>query len=112
VVEEGAPADVFGGAGEEFGTSLSAERTSDLDEIDVTVWLDLGADEQVKQVFEETTSAAEGRYCDISSADGDYYVAHSFVTPLSIPYVLERYVPQLAAAVGGDPSTEVPAPAA
>lgn len=106
------PTDVFGGAGDEFGTSLSAERTSDLDKVDVAVWLDLEADKAVRKVFDETATAAEGRYFDISSADGDYYVAHSFVTPLSIPYVLERYVPQLAAAVDGDPSTEVPAPAA
>ena len=35
-------------------------------------------------------------------------MAHSFVTPLSIPYVLERYVPQLAAAVDADPSTVPP----
>ena len=35
-------------------------------------------------------------------------VAQSFVTPLSLPYTLDRYVPQLAAAVDGDPKTEVP----
>ena len=106
------PTELFGGEGEEFGTSLSAERTSDLEQIDVAVWLDLEADAAVKKVFERTTTSAEGRWFDISSADGDYYVAHSFVTPLSIPYVLERYVPQLAAAVDGDPATKVPAPAA
>ena len=100
------PTDEFGGEGEEFGTSVSAERTSDLDKIDVAVWLDLEADPAVKKVFDRTTTAAEGRWFDISSDDGDYYVAHSFVTPLSIPYVLERYVPQLAAAVDGDPATE------
>ena len=106
------PTDEFGDEGEEFGTSVSAERTSDLDKIDVAVWLDLEADPAVQKVFDRTTTAAEGRWFDISSDDGDYYVAHSFVTPLSIPYVLERYVPQLAAAVDGDPATEVPAPAA
>ena len=100
------PTGEFGGEGEEFGTSVSAERTSDLDKIDVAVWLDLEADPAVKKVFDQTTTAAEGRWFDISSDDGDYYVAHSFVTPLSIPYVLERYVPQLAAAVDGDPHDE------
>ena len=102
------PSEIFGGKQEEFGSSLSAERTSDLDKIDVTVWLDLDADKAVKAVYEETTSYAEGRYFDINEGDGAYYVAHSFVTPLSIPYLLERYVPQLAAAVDADPATTPP----
>jgi iron complex transport system substrate-binding protein len=104
------PTDVFGGdEGDDFGSSLSAERTSDLDKVDVAVWLDLAADKAVKDIFDKTTTAEEGRWVDISDADGAYYVAHSFVTPLSIPYVLERYVPQLAAAVDGDPATKPPA---
>ena len=104
------PTEVFGSDQEEFGESLSAERTSDLDQVDVAVWLDLEAEPAVKKVFDQTTTSAEGRWVDISEEDGDYYVAHSFVTPLSIPYVLERYVPQLAAAADGDPAT-VPAEA-
>jgi len=106
------PAELFGDDQSEFGESLSAERTSDLDQVDVSVWLDLESDAAVKKVFDETTSAAEGRWIDISEEDGAYYVAHSFVTPLSIPYVLERYVPQLAAAVDADPSTVPPEAAA
>jgi iron complex transport system substrate-binding protein len=92
----------------EFGISLSAERTSDIGDIGTAVWLDLEADKQVKEIFEGTTAYDEGRFFDISEAAGSYYVAHSFVTPLSIPYVLDRYVPQLAAAVDGDPETVPP----
>ena len=93
----------------EFGISLSAERTSDLDDIGVAVWIDYEADKQTQKLFEATTAYDEGRWFDVSEADGNYYVAHSFVTPLSIPYLLDRYVPQLAAAADGDPKTEPPA---
>jgi len=94
----------------EFGISLSTERTAEFDDAGVLVWLDLEADRQVQKVFEGTTAYDEGRWFDINEKDdGSYYVAHSFVTPLSIPYVLDRYVPQLAAAADGDPATEVPA---
>ena len=92
----------------EFGVSLSAERTSDLADAGVAVWIDLDADKQVKTLFEGTKAYDEGRWFDISPANGNYYVAHSFVTPLSIPYLLDRYVPQLAAAADGDPKTEPP----
>ncbi len=96
----------------EFGVSLSAERTADLGDIGVAVWIDLGSDRQVGTIWDGTEAAAQGRWLDISDADGAYYVAHSFVTPLSIPYVLDRYVPQLAAAADGDPGTAVPSSAA
>lgn len=104
------PEALLGAEGDEFGASLSSERTSDLDGVGVTVWLGLGADETVASAYESTTSFAEGRFIDIDDkVNENYAVAHSFVSPLSIPYVLERYVPQLAAAVDGDPSTEPPA---
>jgi iron complex transport system substrate-binding protein len=94
---------------DEFGYSLSAERTADLDGLDVVVWLDVAsADKGMSELWEKTTAYAEGRWFDISDADGAYYVAQSMVTPLSIPYTLDRYVPQLAAAVDGDPRTKPP----
>lgn len=93
----------------EFGISLSSERTADLGDAGVDVWYDLNADTSVAQIFESTDAYAQGRWIDINEdQDGSYYVAHSFVTPLAIPYVLDRYVPQLAAAVDGDPATKVP----
>lgn len=96
---------------EQFGSSLSAERASDLDDVDVTVWLGLTKEKDVESVYESTSAYREGRYVDIDdTVTENYAVAHSFVTVLSIPYVLESFVPQLAAAVDGDPATTVPAP--
>jgi iron complex transport system substrate-binding protein len=95
--------------GDEFGWSVSAERTTDLDDLDVVVWLDLAdADQALGGLWQRTRAYREGRFFDISDASGAYYVGHSMVTPLSIPYVLDRYVPQLAAAVDGDPRTKPP----
>ncbi|WP_041546664.1 MULTISPECIES: hypothetical protein [unclassified Nocardioides] len=71
--------------------------------------IDLNADPQVAEIFAGSPAYDEGRWVDITDADGSLYVAHSFVTPLSIPYLLDRYVPQLVAAADGDPSTEPPA---
>ena len=99
--------------GDEFGGSISPERAKELD-VDCVVWI--ATEEQVKRqtggLWTETRAHREGRSVYVSAGDGPYYIAHSMVTPLSIPYVLERYVPQLAAAVDGDPATEVPAPTA
>jgi iron complex transport system substrate-binding protein len=106
------PTELFGSDMEEFGESLSTERVSDLEQVGVAVWLDYESDAAARKVFEQTSTEREGRWFDIAEEDGSYYVAHSFVTPLSIPYVLERYVPQLAAAADGDPSTVPPEAAA
>src|SRR6478609_6430218 len=81
----------------ELGFDLDPLIT-DVDDIGVAVWIDYEADKQTQKLFEATTAYDEGRWFDVSEADGNYYVAHSFVTPLSIPYLLDRYVPQLAAA--------------
>ncbi len=92
-----------------FGWALSSEQTSKLADVDVVVWIDLAkADAGMTQLWEQTPTFAEGRYIDVNPSNGAYYGGHSFVSPLSVPFILERYVPQLAAAVDGDPATEVP----
>lgn len=105
--------DIEGGAvtdGEgQFGISLSAERADELGDVAVSVWYDRTAEKDVAAVYEGTPAFTEGRWIDITAEDGAYYTAHSFVNTLALPYLLERYVPQLAAAVDGDPSTKVPA---
>ena len=107
------PSEVFGSDMEEFGESLSTERVSDLDQVGVAVWLDYESDPAAKKVFDADHHASRKVAGSTSRRPtADYYVAHSFVTPLSIPYVLERYVPQLAAAADGDPSTVPPEAAA
>jgi iron complex transport system substrate-binding protein len=100
-------------SGIEFGASISAEQISRLDH-DLVVWVNSPAvlTKETGGLSDQTTLAEEGRQVFVTEDDGDFYVAHSMLTPLSIPYVLERYVPQLAAAVDGRASTKVPAPVA
>ncbi len=100
--------------GKSFGGSISAERTKEID-FDVVVWLDSPADVKSKLggLYEQTKAYKEGRTIYVPSSIGDskkvstYSSAFSMVTPLSIPWVLKRYVPQLAAAVDGKTSTKV-----
>ncbi|WP_300019580.1 ABC transporter substrate-binding protein [Pseudonocardia sp.] len=94
--------------GREAGTQFSGESVPDLDELDLVMWLSLDGT-QTEEVFETTDVAAEGRFLSIEEEDGSLYgVAINYYTPLSIPYVLDRLVPQLAAAIDGDPATRVP----
>lgn len=100
--------------GKTFGGSISAERTKEID-FDVVVWLDSPANVKSKLggLYEQTKAYKEGRTIYVPSSIGDtkkvstYSSAFSMVTPLSIPWVLKRYVPQLAAAVDGKKTTKV-----
>lgn len=100
--------------GKSFGGSISAERTKEID-FDVVVWLDSPASVKSKLggLYEQTKADKEGRTIYVPSSIGagkkpsTYASAFSMVTPLSIPWVLQRYVPQLAAAVDGKTSTKV-----
>jgi iron complex transport system substrate-binding protein len=96
--------------GKEFGANLSKERT-DLLDTDVLIWLvDEYAEDRAKvqadPLYAKLAVKAEGRdvYLENEELVGG---ATSFITPLSLPFLLDRLVPQLAAAVDGNPATAV-----
>ena len=55
-------------------------------------------------VYSRLDVATQGRAVFLNENE-DFGKAFTFVTPLSIPYLLDGLVPQLAAAVDGDPAT-------
>jgi iron complex transport system substrate-binding protein len=90
---------------EEFGGSISPER-ADLIDLDAVVWVDDAEDpiEELVPTYDSLDVAEQGR--DVRLAPDDpAYEAMSFVTVLSLPYLLDQMVPRLAAAVDGNPST-------
>ncbi len=91
----------------EFGGNLSEERV-DLLDLDTVIWI--ASDEETvtsNKLYANLPVHKEARDVFIAE-DGAYGTAFSFVTVLSLPYVMERLVPQLDAAADGDPTTEVP----
>ena len=96
--------------GEEFGGNLSEENAALLDG-DLVIWLDpddaegpLGG-----PAYATFPVHTEGREVMLDSYDDPLGAATSFITPLSIPFLLDGLVPKMAAAIDGDPSTTVPA---
>ena len=96
--------------GKEFGANLSKERT-DLLDTKVLIWLiDKYAPDKAKiqadPLYAKLKVKTEGRdiYLENEELEGG---ATSFVTVLSIPYLLDKLVPQLSAAIDGNPATEV-----
>jgi iron complex transport system substrate-binding protein len=96
--------------GKEFGANISKERI-DLLDTDVLIWL----------VSDTTKDAAKLKAdalysgLDVAKNGGDLYLADtgplgsatSFISVLSLPYLLDGLVPQLATAADGDPATKV-----
>jgi iron complex transport system substrate-binding protein len=96
--------------GKEFGANLSRERT-DLLGTDVLVWLvpSYATDKpkiQADPLYAKTGVPAAGRDVFLEDEE-DLGAATSFISALSIPFLMEELVPQLAAAVDGDPATPV-----
>ncbi|WP_431906598.1 iron-siderophore ABC transporter substrate-binding protein [Micromonospora carbonacea] len=96
--------------GKEFGANLSRERT-DLLDTDMLIWLidDYDTDRakvQADPLYSKLKVKTEGRdiYLENEELVG---AATSFITPLSLPFLLEKLVPQMAQAVDGDPATAV-----
>lgn len=94
--------------GAQFGGNLSLER-ADLLDVDVIIWLDpeeaqgpLGG-----PVYSSLPVHTEGREVFLDSYTSALGGATSFVSVLSLPYLLDELVPRLEAALDGDPATAV-----
>jgi len=89
---------------ENFGESISAENAAEVD-LDALVWVNgAEATNDMVPTYKNLTVAKEGRDVFIAE-DDEIYIASSFVTVLSLPFIIEKEVPRLVAAVDGDPST-------
>ncbi len=93
-----------------FGGNLSTERL-DLLDVDVLVWLNVAEGEGplTNPLYQSLRVSQEGREVFLDSFTDPLGAATSFVTPLSLPFLLDGLVPRLASAIDGDPATEVPA---
>jgi iron complex transport system substrate-binding protein len=108
------PKDLDKVIGDQFGANISKERFDLLDQ-DVDVWIVPDTTSAVTKlhsdkVYADLNVVKQGREVFIKETS-DYGNAVSLSTVLSIPYVLERMVPQLAAAVDGKTATKVEQPA-
>jgi iron complex transport system substrate-binding protein len=101
------PAEVDQMAQDTFGASISRERL-DIVDVDALIWITFSdeEDETIKNdaLYQNLEARQEGRDIFIGPSD-PLYDALNFNTVLSLPFTLDRLVPQLAAAVDGDPAT-------
>jgi len=99
-------------AGDQFFVSISSEDLSVID-TDVVVWIGLGEDTTAAvrdlPTRPSTRAAQEGREV---VADDLLSGAFSHASVLSLEYVVDELVPELALALDGDPGTAVPSAAA
>lgn len=89
-----------------FGGNISMERV-DLLDVDVIIWLNFESGQEIldSSVYRNLRVHREGREVFMPPSPDPLSAATSFVTPLSIPYLLDGLVPRLAAAIDGDPDT-------
>jgi iron complex transport system substrate-binding protein len=102
------PKDLTDAAESEFGGNLSVEKAELLD-VDAIIWLDPedGDGPLGGPVYERLAVHTEGREVFLDSFEDPVGAATSFVTVLSLPYLLDHLVPKLATAVDGDLATVV-----
>lgn len=92
---------------EGFFAEVSSEQVAEQFDHDVILW-ELGdpaleAEIHDDPVYEQLPAAQEGR--DVFVTDLDVAGGLALISVLSLPFVIEALVPQLAAAVDGDPAT-------
>ena len=99
-------AELFPADSDTFGGNISPEKAEILDVDTLVCFADEG--EQQAQIetklFKTHAVHTEGRTVWFRTADLGT-TPFSFLTVLSLPYLLERFVPRVAAAVDGDPAT-------
>ncbi|WP_371626713.1 iron-siderophore ABC transporter substrate-binding protein [Streptomyces sp. NBC_01116] len=108
------PTDLSTVVGDAFGANISKERT-DLLDTDAVVWIvtDPAKDTEklhADPLYGKLGVAEEGREVMVKESS-HFGSAVSFVSPLSLPYTVDRLVPMLAAAVDGKTDTKVEQPA-
>jgi iron complex transport system substrate-binding protein len=108
------PTDLDKLIGDRFGASISKERTDLLDQ-QAVVWSVSNVAKDVPKLhadklYADLNVVKQGREIAVGE-DTPYGIAYSFVTVLSLPYLLDRLAPQLKAALDGDPATKVEQPA-
>lgn len=105
------PDEVGSLAGDRFFADIGPERIDLLDQ-DVLMW-EIGANAAAKAavvdnpLYKQLDVSRQGR--DIFVEDQMVATGLAFISVLSLPFVIDRLVPMLAAAVDGDPATQVPA---
>ncbi len=101
------PTEVDELAQDTFGASISRERL-DIVDINAVVWVAFDSAEvethRNDPLYNKLNLASEGRDIFLLP-DNSLYDAMNFNSVLSLPFVLDNLVPQLAAAVDGDPAT-------
>jgi iron complex transport system substrate-binding protein len=92
-----------------FFAEVSSEQVDLLDH-DALLWElgDTAAKQEIQSdaLYERLDVAREGR--DVFVTDPEVAGGLALISVLSLPFVIERLVPMLAAAVDGDPATTVP----
>jgi iron complex transport system substrate-binding protein len=103
--------DQHGDVANDFYLSVSPERLDILD-LDTVIWLAALAPDtkaQVEAMPSYPALAITQNGGHIWSDSAVFEGGFSFASPLSLAYVIDAMVPQLEAALDGDPATEVPA---
>ncbi len=102
------PPDLAKAIGNEFGGNISNERV-DLLDTDLVIWFVEGENKlevENNKVYTALAVHREGRELFMQPGD-KVYEPFSFLTVLSMGYLLENLVPQMKAAVDGDVNTKV-----
>ena len=99
--------DALGDSAKDFYVTVSPENLDKIDS-DALIWLGATAPDTEKTVtglplYPQMNATVKGG--QIWSTDGVFEGAFSFASPLSIPFALDRLVPQLELALDGDPAT-------